>query len=105
MRARRTLSLSRSRLVCGMIGYPLPFLNWRGVYTIEEYSIFDPRCQREPGGPNVEASILYLPSAIVLGALHALEPGHAKTLTAAYLIGTKGTHRDALILGVSVAFA
>jgi nickel/cobalt exporter len=53
----------------------------------------------------MDASILYLPSAIVLGALHALEPGHAKTLTAAYLVGTKGTHRDALILGVSVAFA
>jgi ABC-type nickel/cobalt efflux system permease component RcnA len=39
-----------------------------------------------------------------LGALHALEPGHAKTLTAAYLIGTKGTKRDAVLLGLSVAF-
>jgi nickel/cobalt exporter len=29
-------------------------------------------------------SWLYLPTAILLGALHALEPGHAKTLTAAY---------------------
>jgi nickel/cobalt exporter len=48
--------------------------------------------------------MLYLPSAIVLGALHALEPGHAKTLTAAYLIGTRGTIRDAAILGLSVAF-
>ncbi|MDB5306337.1 MAG: nickel/cobalt efflux protein RcnA [Gemmataceae bacterium] len=52
----------------------------------------------------MDASILYLPSAIGLGALHALEPGHAKTLTAAYLIGTKGTKRDAVLLGVSVAF-
>src|SRR5262249_3185964 len=41
---------------------------------------------------------------VVLGALHALEPGHAKTLTAAYLIGTKGTKRDAVLLGLSVAF-
>ena len=40
----------------------------------------------------------------MLGALHALEPGHAKTLTAAYLIGIKGTKRDALLLGLSVAF-
>ncbi len=48
-------------------------------------------------------SLLYFPSAIALGALHALEPGHAKTLTAAYLIGTKGTKRDAVLLGVSVA--
>jgi ABC-type nickel/cobalt efflux system permease component RcnA len=28
-------------------------------------------------------SLLYLPSALALGSLHALEPGHAKTLTAA----------------------
>src|SRR5947199_7571150 len=48
-------------------------------------------------------SLLYFPSAVALGALHALEPGHAKTLTAAYLIGTKGTKRDAVLLGLSVA--
>ncbi len=47
---------------------------------------------------------LYFPTALTLGALHALEPGHAKTLTAAYLIGIKGTKRDALLLGISVAF-
>ncbi len=52
----------------------------------------------------MDASMLYLPSAIALGAMHALEPGHAKTLTAAYLIGTKGTKRDAVLLGLSVAF-
>jgi len=51
----------------------------------------------------VDVSALYFPSAVALGALHALEPGHAKTLTAAYLIGTKGTRRDAVILGLSVA--
>lgn len=48
-------------------------------------------------------TFVYLPTAILLGALHALEPGHAKTLTAAYLIGIKGTKRDALLLGLSVA--
>ena len=37
----------------------------------------------------MDVSTVYFPSAIALGALHALEPGHAKTLTAAYLIGTK----------------
>ena len=46
----------------------------------------------------------YFPTALTLGALHALEPGHAKTLTAAYLIGIRGTKRDALLLGLSVAF-
>lgn len=46
---------------------------------------------------------MYFPTALLLGALHALEPGHAKTLTAAYLIGIKGTKRDAFLLGLSVA--
>lgn len=46
---------------------------------------------------------MYFPTALLLGALHALEPGHAKTLTAAYLIGIKGTKRDAFFLGLSVA--
>ncbi len=45
----------------------------------------------------------YLPVAVGLGALHALEPGHAKTMIAAYLIGTRGTKRDALALGASAA--
>ena len=48
-------------------------------------------------------SWVYFPTALALGGLHALEPGHAKTLTAAYLIGIKGTKRDALLLGLSVA--
>lgn len=48
-------------------------------------------------------TLVYFPTALLLGALHALEPGHAKTLTAAYLIGIKGTKRDAVMLGLSVA--
>jgi ABC-type nickel/cobalt efflux system permease component RcnA len=48
-------------------------------------------------------TLVYFPTALLLGALHALEPGHAKTLTAAYLIGIKGTKRDAVLLGLSVA--
>jgi nickel/cobalt exporter len=41
--------------------------------------------------------------AIVLGALHALAPGHGKTVMAAYLVGRRGTTRQALLLGVTVA--
>ena len=48
-------------------------------------------------------SLAYLPVAVGLGALHALEPGHSKTMIAAYLIGTKGTKRDALLLGLAAA--
>ena len=48
-------------------------------------------------------STVYFPTAVALGALHALEPGHAKALTAAYLIGIKGTKRDSVLLGLAVA--
>lgn len=44
---------------------------------------------------------LYLPVAVVLGALHALEPGHAKSLIAAYIISIRGTPRQAALLGLS----
>jgi high-affinity nickel-transport protein len=40
--------------------------------------------------------------AIGLGGLHALEPGHGKTIVAAYLVGSKGTARHAVILGIIV---
>ena len=37
--------------------------------------------------------------ALGLGALHALTPGHGKTLVGAYLVGTRGTLRHAVALG------
>src|ERR1700730_9543986 len=40
-----------------------------------------------------------------LGALHALEPGHGKTIVAAYLVGTRGTSRHAVLLGLIVTAA
>lgn len=40
--------------------------------------------------------------AIGLGGLHALEPGHGKTIVAAYLVGSKGTARHAVLLGMIV---
>lgn len=42
--------------------------------------------------------------ATVLGGLHALTPGHGKTLVAAYLIGSRGTTGHAIILGAIVTF-
>jgi len=40
--------------------------------------------------------------AVALGALHAFEPGHGKTLIAAYMIGTRGRAWDGLLLGAIV---
>ena len=41
--------------------------------------------------------------AFVVGAAHALAPGHGKAVTAAYLVGGRGRARDALLLGAVVA--
>ena len=43
--------------------------------------------------------------AIGLGALHALTPGHGKTIMAAYLVGTRGDAAQAIVLGVTVAIS
>ena len=40
-----------------------------------------------------------------LGAMHALEPGHGKTLVAAYLVGSRGTAKHAVLLGLLVTAA
>jgi len=40
--------------------------------------------------------------AILLGAVHALSPGHGKTIVGAYLIGSRGTPRHAVFLGLTV---
>ena len=37
--------------------------------------------------------------AFAFGGAHALTPGHGKTIVAAYLVGTKGRVRDAILLG------
>ena len=46
--------------------------------------------------------LLAIAAAAGLGALHALEPGHGKTVVAAYLVGSRGTAWHALILGLIV---
>ena len=50
------------------------------------------------------AIVLAVGLAGVLGALHALTPGHGKTLVAAYLVSSQGTVRHAVLLGTIVTF-
>jgi len=42
----------------------------------------------------------YLPTAVLLGALHGLEPGHSKTMMAAFIIAVRGTVAQAVLLGL-----
>ena len=46
--------------------------------------------------------LLLLGSAFVWGALHALSPGHGKTMVAGYLVGSRGRPKDAALLGLTV---
>jgi nickel/cobalt exporter len=48
---------------------------------------------------------LFIPSAILLGALHGLEPGHSKTMMAAFIIAIRGTVRQAILLGVTATIS
>lgn len=46
---------------------------------------------------------LFVPTAILLGALHGLEPGHSKTMMAAFIVAIRGTTMQAVLLGLSAA--
>lgn len=44
---------------------------------------------------------MFLPAAVLLGALHGLEPGHSKTIMAAFIVAIRGTVKQALLLGLA----
>jgi nickel/cobalt exporter len=44
---------------------------------------------------------LMLPTAVLLGSLHALEPGHSKSMMMAFIVSIQGTARQAALLGLS----
>jgi nickel/cobalt exporter len=48
---------------------------------------------------------LFVPSAVLLGALHGMEPGHSKTMMAAFIIAVRGTVLQATLLGLSAAIS
>lgn len=48
---------------------------------------------------------LFIPSAILLGALHGLEPGHSKTMMAAFIVAVRGTIFQAVLLGLAATFS
>jgi nickel/cobalt transporter (NicO) family protein len=48
--------------------------------------------------------LLCVAAAFGLGSLHAMSPGHGKTIVAAYLVGSRGTLKHAGLLGLVVTF-
>ena len=51
---------------------------------------------------NLPTVIFSLLVAFVWGGLHALSPGHGKTIVGAYLVGSRGTFKQAILLGLTV---
>jgi nickel/cobalt transporter (NicO) family protein len=56
----------------------------------------------QSGGAN---AWLLLPVAVVLRGLHALEPGHAKSMMTAFIVAIHGTAAQAVLLALSVTAA
>ncbi len=50
-------------------------------------------------------NLLYAVTAFILGMLHALEPGHGKSVVAAYVLGTKADIKDAILLGTTITIS
>lgn len=48
---------------------------------------------------------LFIPTAILLGALHGLEPGHSKTMMAAFIVAIRGTVWQAAMLGLAATLS
>ncbi|MFN5351731.1 MAG: nickel/cobalt efflux transporter [Alphaproteobacteria bacterium] len=48
---------------------------------------------------------IFIPTAILLGSLHGLEPGHSKTMMAAFIIAVRGTVKQAVLLGLSATIS
>jgi ABC-type nickel/cobalt efflux system permease component RcnA len=51
-----------------------------------------------------QLTLIGIAVAFGLGAMHAMSPGHGKTIVAAYLVGSRGTFRHAMFLGAMVTF-
>ncbi len=59
----------------------------------------------QEGDTSLGVLLLSFLIAAFWGAAHALTPGHGKAMVAAYLVGTKGTPRHAVLLGGTVTIA
>lgn len=54
---------------------------------------------------STEISFFFILTAFVLGVLHALEPGHGKSVMAAFVMGTDASVKDASLLGLTIVFS
>ncbi|MEQ9357809.1 MAG: sulfite exporter TauE/SafE family protein [Coleofasciculus chthonoplastes F3-SA18-01] len=55
--------------------------------------------------PTLSTILIGIAIAFGFGAVHALSPGHGKTLVSAYFIGSQGTPQQAVLLGLTITFS
>lgn len=93
---RAELSFTRATLPAG--AQPLKTRNGRAVeVSRDRLAELIAVPQLTPG-----IAVVGLLFAMMLGALHALSPGHGKTIVGAYLVGSRGTAKHAAFLGLTV---
>ncbi|MEW1646005.1 nickel transporter [Streptomyces sp. NPDC091219] len=79
---------------------PLPGTNWFTGLLNRTSAVFDSLVGARQ--LTLPIGMLALLLALVLGASHAMLPGHGKTIMASYLAGRRGTRRDAITVGTTV---
>ncbi|MGW3313719.1 nickel/cobalt transporter [Streptomyces sp. NPDC001073] len=79
---------------------PLPGTNWFTGLLNKTSAVFDSLVGARQ--LTLPIGLLALLLALVLGASHAVLPGHGKTIMASYLAGRRGTRRDAITVGTTV---
>ncbi|MEU8648237.1 sulfite exporter TauE/SafE family protein [Streptomyces sp. NPDC048674] len=84
----------------GTVSASLPGTDWFNRLLATTSSVFNSLVgSREL---TVPIGLLALLLALILGASHAVLPGHGKTIMASYLAGRRGTRRDAVTVGATV---
>ncbi|MER7681431.1 nickel transporter [Streptomyces sp. NPDC096934] len=78
----------------------LPGTSWLSRILSKTSAVFDSLVGAHE--LTVPVGLLALLLALVLGASHAVLPGHGKTIMASYLAGRRGTRRDAVTVGATV---
>ena len=84
----------------GTISLPAPALTSQSTPSLTPSDRFTQTISQVQLSPSLMLLGVFI--AFVYGGFHALGPGHGKTMVAAYLVGTRGTLRHAVLLGAIV---
>ena len=97
------LDVTRVRVTVSPTSAPVPQLS-AGRSLEAPDRVADGGFTKLIGERHLSALVIFvsLAAALFWGAAHALSPGHGKTIVTAYLVGRRGTPRDAAVLGLIV---